>query len=392
MLFDRIERSDRSPARPGESRFEFLNRSGTRYFARVRDLIEDWLGRVARNHRGDLEAALREDDEQHEAAFWELYLHEAYRRSGFEVEIHPELDDVPTRPDFRLTSPSGESFYLEAVTVGDDRAVVAERSRLAVVHRVLEEMEISDFILGMDVFSVGSDPLPTKPLRAVLRAWVGSLDPEDVSSALQSGTRRGFAALPSREWRHDGWHLRFHAFPVKPESRGLPRRALGMTGPGEAQVVDNATGFLGAVESKHGRYGELSSPLVVAVQSNTSFPTKDYEVERALYGLASRRPSDPKLRDAELLEPGFWRDRSGWRRGGTPQVISIYGLAPWTITKRVPRLWSTLESGVDQPKQPSWLARVEIAAEPTPRQALAATTHFQLDGSFWANDPDFDVR
>ena len=46
--------------------------------------------------------------------FWELYLHEAYLRSGYAVTIHPHLAGTGRHPDF-LIEGQGTRFYLEAV-------------------------------------------------------------------------------------------------------------------------------------------------------------------------------------------------------------------------------------------------------------------------------------
>jgi hypothetical protein len=306
------------------------------------------------------------------------------------VEIHPELIGVPTHPDFRITLSGGDIFYLEAVSVGQKPAVIAEDSRLKDVHRVIDQMQVTDFLLGVETFRIGPRPLGTKKLRKRLQAWLSGLDPAVVALGAQNTQLIGFERLPSFMWDDDGWKLVFQALPLKAEARGVPRHALGMMGPGEAQVVDNVTGLTRVLEHKYGRYGALDAPLVIAVQSNTLIPTKDYEVEEALYGRSNRRPTDPQLLETELFADGFWRTRPGWRRDDYPQVITVYGLAPWWVTSRTPRLWSTVEAGVNGPDQPSWLARVNLGAEAIPEDGADLAAHFGLDASHWAGDPDFE--
>ena len=77
--------------------------------------MADWLGHVPTRHEPDLRSRLQsKDDAQFESAFWELYLHVAYRRSGYKVLIHPPLAGTGCRPDF-LVEGHGTRFYLEAV-------------------------------------------------------------------------------------------------------------------------------------------------------------------------------------------------------------------------------------------------------------------------------------
>ena len=53
-VFDDIVRTDGRPARYGEGRFEFLNRSASLYFGLVRDLIEEWFSHVPSQHQPGL--------------------------------------------------------------------------------------------------------------------------------------------------------------------------------------------------------------------------------------------------------------------------------------------------------------------------------------------------
>lgn len=59
VVFDTFDRTDATPARHGESRFAFLNRSASTYFGCVRTLIEEWLSQVPVDHRPDLVGRLR---------------------------------------------------------------------------------------------------------------------------------------------------------------------------------------------------------------------------------------------------------------------------------------------------------------------------------------------
>jgi len=154
LVFDDFLRTNAKPARHDEGRFEFLNRSASRYFALVRDLVEEWFAHVEPTHQAGLRGNLRSDI-HHQSAFWELYLHEAYRRSGYIVTIHPNVSGRPTHPDFLLVR-GVERFYLEAVTVGRSPTEVAEAARLATVYQLLAEMLVADFSFELSTYSGSS--------------------------------------------------------------------------------------------------------------------------------------------------------------------------------------------------------------------------------------------
>jgi hypothetical protein len=114
-LFGHGPRTDRAARSFNEPMCAFIDRSGDPFFAQVRHLMTGWLGHVPSEHVADLRRRLQsEDDAQFESAFWELYLHEAYLRSGYRLTIHPALAGTGHRPDF-LIEGDDTRFYLEAV-------------------------------------------------------------------------------------------------------------------------------------------------------------------------------------------------------------------------------------------------------------------------------------
>lgn len=218
LVFADIPRTDARPMQHGEGRFAFLNRSASVYFGHVRDLIEDWASHYPVAHRPGLLGALRADHAQFESGFWELFLHEGYRRSGFEIEIHPEIDGRTTRPDF-LVQHGDESFYLEAVSVGRDPREVAEDRRLEAVYRVLSDMRVADFTIEVSHYGIGPQPLSTRQLRDALRGWLASLDPDEVAAFASASLAVGFGSLAGIAMGGCGLEP---GVPCLPASRGDP--------------------------------------------------------------------------------------------------------------------------------------------------------------------------
>jgi hypothetical protein len=389
-LFDILERNDAAPMRPGETRFGFLNRSASSYYEAVRNLIEEWLSHVPDDGaRNDLIGALRSNNRQHDSAFWELYLHEGFRRSGYDIEIHPDIIGNPKHPDFLLTDGS-QAFYLEVVSVGARPEDIAEDRRLDAVYSVLEELKTGVFVFGMHHYSIGANSLPTKGLRDTLAKWIGSLDPVAVEVSATAASVIGATAYPTLHWEREGWKLEFVAIPLRADAP-TPRRTLAFGGPGEAAVVDNTSGILRVLDDKASKYGPLDLPLVIAVQSNTEYPTRDYEVERALYGMTTRRANDPRLSFSDVVDDGFWLSKRGWQRVTCPQVVSIYDLAPWSVARVEPRTWNTLEPGARLMTLPNWIRPITLEGEPGPGPGADLAVHFGVDRQFFESDPDFDL-
>jgi len=93
----------------------------------------------------------RDDDTDHLAAFWEMYLHECFVRLGFEVDVAIGLDSTDRRPDFKLRRGDGE-LLVEATAVRGSRVASPAAARQAA--------ERAAFI-----------PTPFQALQSLKRSW-----------------------------------------------------------------------------------------------------------------------------------------------------------------------------------------------------------------------------
>ncbi|WP_229075029.1 hypothetical protein [Actinoplanes sp. DH11] len=384
-IFDDFIRKDHTPAKPNEAKYSFLNRSARPHFAEVRRLLTEWVSQYPTSERKSLIRSMQTlDDHAFESAFWELYLHEAYRRAGYRVTVHPNVPGSSKHPDFLLDKDESR-FYLEAVRANVASGSLAERRRLNDVHTVLEGLAADKFVIRFTYDSIGSRPLATTKLRSQLQQWLASLDPHAVAAEYTADP--GHHALPRYPFEADGWRLEFTAVPLRPEAFGKGGRLVCMFGMGRAVGVDNVTPLTRAVDQKANRYGKLDAPLVVAVMANTEYPTRDYEIQQTLYGLSAACPRQASKHPSDLYQDGHWLTRKGWRRGHAPLVITACNLKPWSVAKVQPCLWSTLEAGVSIPLQPRWLAPVSVETpEPTISVAQPIKDLFGLPDDWLSGD------
>lgn len=360
-IFDDFVRTDHEPAKRNETTYSFLNRSARPHFAEVRRLLTEWVGEFPSSERNSLIKNMQSrDNHAFESAFWELYLHEAYRRAGYSITVHPDVPGSSKHPDF-LVENGDSRFYLEAVRANIAANTLAKRRRLNDVHTVLENLEADKFIVRFADDTIGPRPLATTTLRSQLKQWLASLDPQAVTDQFATSSTRN--AFPRYSFEADGWRLEFTAIPLHAEAHGTGGSLIGLSGPRRAAAVDNITPLTRAVDEKANRYGALDAPLVIAVMANTEIPTRDYQIQQALYGLSAARPRQASENPGDLYSDGHWLSRKGWRRGHAPQVITACDLKPWFVTRVQPCLWSTLEPGVSMPPQPRWLASVSVDSQ-----------------------------
>jgi hypothetical protein len=385
-IFSLGPRIDLNPPQHAESQYGLLNRSASAWAERQRLLLSDWFTRAPEKEANDLWGRLTKgDDEQFESAVWELLLHNAYRRSGYQVTVHPDIDGSGRHPDC-VVEGHGERFYLEAVRASAREGVVAEANLVEHIHKALAGMKTSGPTLRWELLRRGKNTPATRRLCRDLQQWAAELDEAEVMSLWRS---RRFYEIPRFTWSSAGWLLRFTPLPIGVRAGRVEQSLVRgyLTG---LRCHDDALRITAALDKKAKHYGPLDAPLVIAVLSNTESGTEDSDFAEALYGALIGPYTPGMLPAAHRFErAGHWCTRQGWRRSHTPQVISAQGLRLSTFGDTRLRLWSTPEPGVKFPQQPGWLAPVELtAAGPVVGEARRLAELFGLEQD-WPGRPDF---
>jgi hypothetical protein len=331
-LFDDRERTDRSPSPISEDQSAFLSRSDRADAVNIRAELERWFDRYPAAEQSDLRSKFR-DPRNHLSAWWELYLHELFIRLEFQVEVHPELSDVTTRPDFKMTGPVGV-FLLEAATT---EAGIAEPGRDGTregwIIDALNAAPHPDFFISLRFVAVGQQRPRNSEVTRPVTAWLDGLDADQILATNQ---------LPERDFTFRGWTIHSRAIPKSSASRGVHEGdpLIGM-GPSASGQVNDRERMLGKLRDKSGKYGNPELPIVVAVNLRSTFGLED-EVEQALFGsIAVRVPigAGPSAADLIRQQDGFWF------RDGRPlatrvsAVLAGPALGPWTVGRDWPRLW-----------------------------------------------------
>ncbi len=341
LVFAEWQRTDARPAHHGEPLSTFLDRVAQPLFARVRDLINDWVGELASDSQADVVARLRSPiDPVFRAAFWELYVYVLLRRCGFGVTVHPAVRDTAKVPDFEAVR-DALRFYVEASAVGtpeDDQSTDARRGR---VYDELNETRSPDFFLWVDINADGPTDVSMKPLRAELEAWLQTLDADQVLDEIASSGAAD--RTPRLNWEQDGWRLSIGAYPKSPSARDTEEmRPVGIYGSAEAQMIDDRAPLLRRMKRKANRYGALDAPFVLAISGST-FTTDEQDLISALFGSEQITVLTPNGGGDPIVRPSR-ADDGLWIRHGQPKHAQVSGvlfvpfIEPWEVAHKVPVL------------------------------------------------------
>lgn len=259
LLFDAGPRSDDQPRRHSEGAFAFLNRVRGPVWEQCRDLLEAWHGAFPQAEQWRIARRLQSgDDRQFSSAFWELYIHEMFRRAGWEATIEPKVPHSKNRPDFVFTN-GRDALYVEARCVYDESDAGAA-ARLHAVYDRVQNIDTGAFWLAVRPNAVGSQSPPTGALRRDLASWLSRLDPDYIEADFTSNDRERFL------WIHDDWSIEFHPLARPASTRDdPPDRAIAAYLPSSAQWVDDIGALRAALEDKGTKYGALDHPFVIAL-------------------------------------------------------------------------------------------------------------------------------
>lgn len=121
MLFDldRI-REENTKKNFYSSPFELLDNSSSECDKDVRAFLNKCFINYNDSSKNEILERIKENDEEkfHSTCF-ELIISYLFKLLGCTVEEHPNIDGSTKHPDFLITLETGESFYLELVTVGE---------------------------------------------------------------------------------------------------------------------------------------------------------------------------------------------------------------------------------------------------------------------------------
>jgi hypothetical protein len=115
-----------------------------------------------------------------------------------------------------------------------------------------------------------------------------------------------------------------------------------MHGPAEAFVVNDAGPLQKAIKDKAGAYGQLGTPFVVAVATDST-TLDDIDVINALFGheQVTRRPTAGGLDEFEnsRAPDGVWIGPKGVQNRRVSGLLTAKMLCPWNVNRVIPTLW-----------------------------------------------------
>lgn len=266
------DRTDATPRAHQESAYAFLDRAAGPRWERVRSELDSWFAQLPAAARADLRNRFAQHAElDHAGAFWELWVHEAHRRRGFDVTVNIGCEAGERRQDFVLAR-EHERCWLEATVVGGDSPLSFTARRLDEQLRdIVATVRAPRFSLALEVVRYGACSPGRRRIVPPLERWLGELDPRELRAPVVK--RLAF----------DDWVAEVEAIALDDAlARPCGRTQLVPRGVGGGPVND-VRPLRRKIKKKAARYGELDRPYLLAVLALGDH-VREHDVERALHG------------------------------------------------------------------------------------------------------------
>jgi hypothetical protein len=271
------DRTDATPRAHQEPAYAFLDRVAGSQWERVRAELDSWFARLPAAARGDLRNRFAHTAGlDHAGAFWELWVHEAHRRRGFEVTVNIGREAGERRQDFMLAR-GGERCWLEATVVGGDSPLSFTERRLDEQLRdTVATVRAPRFSLALEVVRYGACSPGRRRIVPPLERWLGALDPREL------GTAASVKRLVFDDWVADVEAIPLDATAARPCgcAQLVPRGACGGR-------VNDVRPLRRKIKKKAARYGTLDRPYLLAVLA-LGDQVQERDVEHALLGATPR--------------------------------------------------------------------------------------------------------
>lgn len=378
-LFDPAEPNFRGRATPTSSPYEHLVHSDGKAAVRIRALLEAWWSDLPSVARAQIRERLRSPlPVIHLGAFWELYTHASLRGLFGEVSVDVGEDHLERRrPDFSLSDPNGGVCFEATAVAGDDFVDRGERPRVQQFYALLERSANRDFLLHLQLFSVGPST-PGRRLLIEVEGWLNSLEWE-------SELRRKKAGQPPAErvFRRDGWAFEIGASPWLPHLRGredlklVGSRVEGFGSTGGFKLIDEVSPLSSALRRKAGHRYELEGrPFVVATLCAGAL-VDDEDVAQALLGRISHRFGG----GGHYVGGGLWlgEDDKPRNRDISAVLIAI-DLKPAGVAQVEPTLWTNPWARNPLPSGLLPWRRMEIAPDGRTNEHTATRAAYEVLG------------
>lgn len=320
-LFSDKIRSELRGATYGEHPFDYLDSSARNEAQDIRKLLQEAFDEYPKDEAMELKQRIQARDVTlSQSATFELILHQLLIKQGLNVEVHPNVSDRSTTPDFLVTNQDNQKIYIEAVKLselGNDRETLEKQKKL-LFDEINKEFHGAKAYLSISVVKQSKANFPRKMLFNEIKACLLKLNESDANRI-------------EGKWEstNKDWIIEFKLF----KCDKTPEKFISCIYPYMAQKVDVPKIINRAFQKKAGKYGILPYPLILAININ-SFVMDDIDELEGLFGKEQFVFTKEGVEFAGRQKNGAWIGYKGIRNKRVAGAWLFDNLTEWRLNKR----------------------------------------------------------
>lgn len=279
MLFENKKRTDLRPANHLDDDYKYYDRSAKPMFGKIRNLLNSWFDNYPEEHQQSLKTGFKNN---FQAAFFELFIHELFKKQGFKLIPHPNVEGTTKQPDF-LVSGNSIEFYLEAKHASD----LSEQNnsvdkRKSLLYDEINKIESPDFFLHINELRIKTEQQPSA--KKIIQHIKNDLLSHNHREVKEIFEKFEFDQCPKIKYSDDKVDIVISILPkVLYPSDKVEDRAIGVY-PVETTWGGAQYAIKKAIINKAGRYGNLNLPYLICINSTSRSGTDTEDVFNALFG------------------------------------------------------------------------------------------------------------
>lgn len=158
LLFEQKTRTDSKPALLNNKTFDFYNNSNWDKVEKIRNILNEWYLKFPKEGKKDLKGRFIKS---FDSAFFELFVFTLFEKNGFKIEVHPELENSSSQPDFLIRKDSLELYVEVKVTLGESEESIAQNNILNALFDKINENRFSGYYLSIKSAKLESTNQPS---------------------------------------------------------------------------------------------------------------------------------------------------------------------------------------------------------------------------------------
>jgi len=319
-LFSKIERDFTGPAEANEDSFSYYERSARKDIGKIRDLLEKWFSKLPDSEKYEVKNRFKKS---FDSVFYELFLFNFFKELGYEIIIHPEIDNTDKKPDF-LISKDGMEIYIEA-KICKDKSNLEEATEKLIerFYETMNKIESPHFMFHIERLQLKTKNQPsTKELVRNIKNKIAELNHKRELIKTKNDSSSSLPQFENLFFENDEILINIEFLPVNEEAIGKPRRSIGIR-PIETFIGGAEESIRESILTKAKRYGKLDKPYLICINTLSIKSSSYYDIDAAIWGsIAISFSTDQNDRNEKLI-----RTQDGiFYNNGSKRITNVSGI------------------------------------------------------------------